>query len=59
MEKRLKIINDDMAELRYYANEVKHYADQRIAIDLDDGVKVNYENFCKTLRDKTLGCRLN
>jgi hypothetical protein len=49
IEKRLKTINDDMAELRDYANEVKHYADQRIEIDLDDGVKVNYAKFGKIL----------
>lgn len=49
IEKRLKGLNDEMAELREYANEVKHYADQRIAIDLDDGVKVNYEKFGKIL----------
>ncbi len=49
IEKRLKLISDEMEELRDYANEVKHYADQRIAIDLDDGVKVNYEKFGKIL----------
>jgi hypothetical protein len=49
IEKRLKGLNDEMAELRDYANEVKHYADQRIEIDLDDGVKVNYAKFGKIL----------
>ena len=49
IEKRLKLISDEMEELRDYANEVKHYSDQRIAIDLDDGVKVNYEKFGKIL----------
>lgn len=30
-------------ELKEYANEVKHIAEQKISLDLDDGVNVNYE----------------
>ncbi|MFC1609531.1 BREX-1 system adenine-specific DNA-methyltransferase PglX [Myxococcota bacterium] len=32
-------------ELAAFDEKLKHYADQRIALDLDDGVKVNYGKF--------------
>ena len=34
-----------MAELLAYDEQLRSYADQRIALDLDDGVKVNYARF--------------
>lgn len=48
-EKRLKELDAELKELKSYANEVKHIADQKISLDLDDGVKVNYEKFDKIL----------
>lgn len=33
------------AELRKYDEKLRHYADLRISLDLDDGVKVNYGKF--------------
>ena len=33
-----------------YANEVKHISELKIDLDLDDGVKVNYEKFGKILK---------
>ncbi len=33
------------AELQAYDEKLRHYSDMRIAIDLDDGVKVNYGKF--------------
>lgn len=48
-EKKLKELDAELKELRDYANEVKHIADQKISLDLDDGVKVNYEKFGKIL----------
>jgi len=32
-------------ELAAFDEKLRHYADQRIAIDLDDGVKANYGKF--------------
>ena len=32
-------------ELVEFDEKLRHYADQRIALDLDDGVKVNYAKF--------------
>ncbi len=33
------------AELQTFDEKLRHYADQRIALDLDEGVKVNYGKF--------------
>ena len=32
-------------ELSKFDEKLKHYADQRIALNLDDGVKANYAKF--------------
>jgi hypothetical protein len=34
-----------LEELRRFDEKLRHYADQRITLDLDDGVKVNYGKF--------------
>ncbi len=33
------------AELQAYDEKLRHHADKRITLDLDDGVKVNYGKF--------------
>ncbi|KAA1545001.1 class I SAM-dependent DNA methyltransferase, partial [Klebsiella pneumoniae] len=38
-------------ELRSFDDRLRHYADRRITIDLDDGVKVNYGKFGDLLAD--------
>lgn len=38
-------LGKQLVELRRFDEELRHLADQRIAIDLDDGVKVNYAKF--------------
>ncbi|ELR5204381.1 BREX-1 system adenine-specific DNA-methyltransferase PglX [Providencia rettgeri] len=38
-------------ELREFDDKLKHYADMRISLDLDDGVKVNYGKFGDLLAD--------
>ncbi|WP_417377381.1 BREX-1 system adenine-specific DNA-methyltransferase PglX [Gimesia maris] len=38
-------------ELRSFDDKLRHYADQRIELDLDDGVKVNYGKFGDLLAD--------
>ena len=40
IEKQLKELDTLLKELREYANEVKHIAEQKIPLDLDDGVNV-------------------
>lgn len=45
LQKRVKKFQDQLKEASDYEQEVAHYAEQMIAIDLDDGVKVNYAKF--------------
>lgn len=43
-KERDKLIKQQ-AELQAYDEKLRHYADMRITLDLDDGVKVNYGKF--------------
>ena len=45
LNKQLKTLNDQAAEIHEYEEKIHHLADQMISIDLDDGVKVNYAKF--------------
>lgn len=45
LSKALKGYQSKLNELREFDNKLKHYADRRISLDLDDGVKVNYGEF--------------
>ncbi len=45
LNKQLKKLQEQDAELRTYEEKIHHLADQMIPIDLDDGVKVNYAKF--------------
>ena len=45
LNKVLAKLKDQDEELRSYEEKIHHLADQMIAIDLDDGVKVNYAKF--------------
>ena len=48
-EKRLRkeqdTLDKQLAELVAFDEKLRHYADRRITLDLDDGVKVNYGKF--------------
>lgn len=44
-EKELQNLHKQQAELSSFEEKLRHYADQRIHLDLDDGVKVNYGKF--------------
>ncbi|WP_180160549.1 BREX-1 system adenine-specific DNA-methyltransferase PglX [Acinetobacter sp. YH12054] len=44
-EKELQNLHKQQAELSTFEEKLRHYADQRISLDLDDGVKVNYGKF--------------
>ena len=44
-KKTLKKLQDQFTEIKAYEEKVHHFADSRIVIDLDDGVKRNYEIF--------------
>ena len=45
LNKQLTKFKDQALELQKYEEKIHHLADQAIAIDLDDGVKVNYAKF--------------
>ena len=49
LTKHLTALQTQAEELRLYEEKVHHLADQMIAIDLDDGVKVNYAKFADVL----------
>lgn len=51
LEKELDQLHKQQAELAEFDEQLRHYADQRIRLDLDDGVKVNYGKFGNLLAD--------
>ncbi len=61
MQNELDIMRKKQEELRAFDEQLRHYADQRISLDLDDGVKVNYGKFgnllaeVKAVTGKSLG----
>ena len=49
LTKQQKKIQDQALEIQKYEEKIHHLADQNIKIDLDDGVKHNYELFADVL----------
>lgn len=49
LQKEQDKLKKQQVELLKFDEQLRHYADQRISLDLDDGVKVNYAKFveCK------------
>jgi type II restriction/modification system DNA methylase subunit YeeA len=45
LAKEVEKLKKKNAELLAYDEQLRHYADMRITLDLDDGVKVNYAKF--------------
>ncbi len=45
LEKKRDLFLKQQTELRAFDEKLRHYTDQRITLDLDDGVKVNYGKF--------------
>ena len=45
LEKQLTSLHNQQAELATFDEKLRHYADLRITLNLDDGVKVNYGKF--------------
>ena len=50
-EKEREKLRRQLEELRVFDEKLRHYADRRIRLDLDDGVKVNYGKFGDLLAD--------
>ena len=51
LEKEKETLLKQLAEVRVFDEKLRHYADQRIKLDLDDGVKVNYGKFSDLLAE--------
>ncbi|TXI44179.1 BREX-1 system adenine-specific DNA-methyltransferase PglX [Methylophilus sp.] len=51
INKEIEQLNKKQFELQTYDEKLRHYADMRIKLDLDDGVKVNYGKFGDLLSD--------
>jgi type II restriction/modification system DNA methylase subunit YeeA len=51
LTKELKSLEKKQTELRSFDEELKHFAEMKISLDLDDGVKVNYGKFGNLLAD--------
>jgi hypothetical protein len=51
LQKQLETLKKKQAELAAFDDLLRHYADQRISLDLDDGVKVNYGKFGNLLAE--------
>jgi type II restriction/modification system DNA methylase subunit YeeA len=49
IQKEIAILQKQQAELSKFDEKLRHYADMRINIDLDDGVKANYLKFGELL----------
>ena len=45
LEKEIATLHKQQTELAEFDEKLRHYADQRISLDLDDGVKGNYGKF--------------
>jgi len=45
LQKELDTLRKQQVELHSFDEQLRHFADQRIKLDLDDGVKVNYGKF--------------
>jgi hypothetical protein len=45
LQKQIEALRKKQVELLVYDEKLRHYADMRITLDLDDGVKVNYAKF--------------
>jgi hypothetical protein len=49
LTKQQSKLTDQLHEINIFEEKVHHLADQRIELDLDDGVKRNYEIFADVL----------
>jgi type II restriction/modification system DNA methylase subunit YeeA len=51
-QKQIDILKRKQVELKTFDDELRHYADMKITLDLDEGVKVNYDKFGNLLAQK-------
>lgn len=51
LQKELDLLKKKQLELAQFDEQLRHYADQRISLDLDNGVKLNYGKFGNLLAE--------
>ena len=51
LQKELTTLKKKQSELAVFDEKLRHFSDLRIALDLDDGVKVNYGKFGSLLAE--------
>jgi type II restriction/modification system DNA methylase subunit YeeA len=56
LEKEQDALKKQQVELQAFDEKLRHFADKRISLDLDDGVKVNYGKFGDLLAEVTAVC---
>jgi hypothetical protein len=56
LEKEQDTLRKQQVELQAFDEKLRHYADMRISLDLDDGVKVNYGKFGDLLAEVKAVC---
>jgi hypothetical protein len=56
LETEKSTITKQLAEVQIFEEKLRHHADQRIKLDLDDGVKVNYGKFGDLLAEVKAVC---
>jgi type II restriction/modification system DNA methylase subunit YeeA len=56
LQKELDLLGKKQAELAAFDDQLRHLADQKITLDLDDGVKVNYAKFGTLLAETKAIC---
>jgi hypothetical protein len=56
LEKERDTLLQQQAELQAFDEKLRHYADMRISLDLDDGVRVNYGKFGDLLAEVKMVC---
>ena len=56
LRKEYELLKKQQVELAQFDEKLRHYADQRIKLDLDDGVKVNYGKFGDLLAEVKTVC---
>ena len=56
LQKELDLLTKKHEELIAFDDQLRHLADQKITLDLDDGVKVNYGKFGTLLAETKAVC---
>ncbi len=51
LQREIDLLKKKQSELQKFDDELRHHAEMKISLDLDDGVKVNYGRFGNLLAE--------